>query len=220
MQKAVIVASKENRLDSLARVLTERGIETTVLMREDVNSMDLLADAAEKAGKVDYLILSSLCDKSLEGKNLAELTTEEYKTWKYYALRQFYEISATFVKKMEEHGGKVLGVISEAGVVPSFGMCMNGGAGAALAMGLQCMAAESLEYGIYTNTVAIGGTDGADRFMRDDESYLLHVPSKALMSEDEIAEKIADILMLTDDKMTGNIMTLDAGFSCAYMREW
>ena len=220
MQKAVIVASRENKLSSLAHVLTERGIETTVLMREDVNSITLLADAAEKAGKVDFLILSALCDKTYEGKNLAELTTEEYRTWKYYALRQFYEISATFVKKMEKNGGKVLGVISEAGVIPSFGMCMNGGAGAALAMGLQCMAAESFEYGVYTNTVAIGGTDGENRFMRNDESYLLHVPSKALMSENEIAEKIANVLMLTDDKMTGNILTLDAGFSCAYMREW
>ena len=68
-------------------------------MREDVNSISLLADAAEKADKVDCLILSSLCHKASEGKNLAELTTEEYKTWKYQALRQFYEISATFVKK-------------------------------------------------------------------------------------------------------------------------
>ena len=220
MQKAVIVASRENKLSSLARVLSEREIETTVLMREDVNSITLLADASEKAGKVDFLILSALCDKTYEGKNLAELTTEEYRTWKYYALRQFYEISATFVKKMEAHGGKVLGVISEAGVVPSLGMCMNGGAGAALAMGLQCMAAESFEYGIYTNTVAIGATDGESRFMRDDESYLLHVPSKALMSENDIAEKIANVLLLTDDKMTGNVLTLDAGFSCAYMREW
>jgi len=190
-------------------------------LREDVKGLDLLTDAAEKAGKVDYLIISSLCDKAFEGKNLAELTTEEYKTWKYYALRQFYEISATFVKKMAENGGgKVLGVISEAGVVPSFGQCMNGGAGAALAMGLQCMAAESLEDKIYTNTVAVGGADGETRFMRDDESYLLHVPSKALMSEEEVAEKIVNILMITDDKMTGNIMTIDAGFSCAYMREW
>ena len=221
MQKAVIVASRENGLAPLAEALKKRGIETTVLLREDVNSLSLLADAAEKEGKVDYLIISALCDRSFEGKNLAELSTEEYKTWKYYALRQFYEISATFVKNMEKNGGgKVLGVISEAGVIPTFGMCMNGGAGAALAMGLQCMAAESLELGIYTNTVAIGGTDGADRFMRDDESYLLHVPSKALMSEEDIAEKIVSILMITDDKMTGNIMTIDAGFSCAYMREW
>ena len=95
-------------------------------------------------------------------------------------------------------------MISEAGVIPSFGMCTNGGAGAALAMGLQCIATESIEYGIYTNTVVVDGTDGENRFMRDDESYLLHVPARKLMSEDEIAEKIDDILMLTDEKMTEN----------------
>ena len=221
MQKAVIVASKENGLASVAAALRKRDIETIVLEREEENSLALMADAAEQAGKIDYLIISSLCDKVLRGRNLCELTTEEYKTWKYYALRQFYEINATFVKKMAANGGgKVLGVISEAGVIPSYGECLNGAAGAALAMGLQCMAEESHEDGIYTNTVAIGGVDGETHFMRDDAEYILHVPSKALMSEEEVAEKIADILMATDDKWTGNILTVDAGFSCAYMREW
>jgi len=120
----------------------------------------------------------------------------------------------------ENGGGKVLGIVSEAGVIPSYGECMNGGAGAALAMGLQCMAEESHEDGIYTNTVAVGGADGDTHFMRTDAEYVLHVPAKALMSEEEVAEKIADILMATDDKWTGNILTVDAGFSCAYMREW
>ena len=50
--------------------------------------------------------------------------------------------------------------------------------------------------------------------------YILHVPGKALISEDEAAKKIVDILMLTDKNMTGNVMTIDAGFSCAGMREW
>ena len=221
MQKAVIIASKENPLTSLAGVLKKRDIDVSVLMREDFNSTAMFAEAAEREGKVDCLFISALCDKALENKNLAELTTEEYKTWKYFALKQFYEISATFVKKMVANGGgKVIGIISEAGAVPSLGQCMNGGAGAALAMGLQSMAAESTEDNIFTNTIAIGGTNGKDRFMSDDESYIAHVPGKALLDEEEVAEKIADILMLTDKNMTGNIMTVDAGFSCAFMREW
>jgi short-subunit dehydrogenase len=221
MQKAVIIASKENGLAPLANELRKREIEVSVLLREDFSSTAMFAEAAEREGKVDYLFISALCDKALENKNLAELTTEEYKTWKYYALKQFYEISATFVKKMVGNGGgKVIGIISEAGAIPSFGQCLNGGAGAALAMGLQSMAAESTEDNIFTNTVAVGGTVGEDRFMRDVESYIMHVPGKALISEDEVAKKIVDILMLTDKNMTGNVMTIDAGFSCAFMREW
>lgn len=221
MQKAVIIASRENGLAPLATELKKRDIEVTVLMREDFNSTAMFAEAAEREGKVDYLFISALCDKAYENKNIAELTTEEYRSWKYYGLKQFYEISATFVKKMVGNGGgKVIGVISEAGVVPSFGQCLNGAAGAALAMGLQSMAAESTEDSIFTNTVAVGGAVGEDRFMRDDESYIMHVPSKTLLSEAEVAEKIVDILMLTDKNMTGNVMTIDAGFSCAFMREW
>lgn len=221
MQKAVIIASRENGLAPLATELKKRDIEVTVLMREDFNSTAMFAEAAEREGKVDYLFISALCDKAYENKNIAELNTEEYRTWKYYGLKQFYEISATFIKKMVGNGGgKVIGVISEAGVVPSFGQCLNGAAGAALAMGLQSMAAESTEDSIFTNTVAVGGVVGEDRFMRDDESYIMHVPGKALLSEAEVAEKIVDILMLTDKNMTGNVMTIDAGFSCAFMREW
>ena len=221
MQKAVIIASRENGLAPLATELKKRDIEVTVLMREDFNSTAMFAEAAEREGKVDYLFISALCDKAYENKNIAELTTEEYRSWKYYGLKQFYEISATFIKKMVGNGGgKVIGVISEAGVVPSFGQCLNGAAGAALAMGLQSMAAESTEDSIFTNTVAVGGAVGEDRFMRDDESYIMHVPSKTLLSEAEVAEKIVDILMLTDKNMTGNVMTIDAGFSCAFMREW
>lgn len=221
MQKAVIIASRENPLAPLANALKKRDIEVSVLMREDFSSTAMFAEAAEKEGKVDFLFISALCDKALEGKNIAELTTEEYRTWKYYGLKQFYEISATFVKKMVANGGgKVIGIISEAGAIPSRGQCMNGGAGAALAMGLQSMAAESTEDNIYTATVAIGGTSGEDRFMRDDESYIMHVPGKTLLSEEEVAEKIVHILMLTDKNMTGNVMTIDAGFSCAFMREW
>ena len=221
MQKAVIIASRENGLAPLANELKKRDIEVSVLLREDFSSTAMFAEAAEKEGKVDYLFISALCDKAYENKNLADLTTEEYRAWKYYGLKQFYEISATFVKKMVANGGgKVIGVISEAGVIPSFGQCLNGAAGAALAMGLQSMAAESTEDNIFTCTVAIGGADGEDRFMRDDESYIMHVPGKALISEAAAAEKIVDILMLTDKNMTGNVMTIDAGFSCAFMREW
>lgn len=221
MQKAVIIASRENPLASLADALKKRDIEVSVLMREDFNSTAMFAQAAEKEGKVDYLFISALCDKALENKNIAELTTEEYRTWKYYGLKQFYEISATFIKKMVGNGGgKVIGVISEAGAIPSFGQCMNGAAGAALAMGLKSMAAESTEDNIFTNTVAVGAADGETRFMRDDESYIMHVPSKALLSEAEVAEKIVNVLMLTDKNWTGNVLTMDAGFSCAYMREW
>ena len=39
-------------------------------------------------------------------------------------------------------------------------------------------------------------------------------------AKEEVAEKIVDILMITDKNMTGNVMTIDAGFSCAFMREW
>jgi len=221
MQKAVIIASKENPLAPLANELSKREIEVSVLMREDFNSTAMFAEAAEKEGRVDFLFISALCDKSLENKNLVDLTTEEYRTWKYYGLKQFYEISATFIKKMVGNGGgKVIGIISEAGVIPSYGQCLNGAAGAALAMGLQSMAAESTEDNIFTAAIAVGGTVGENRFMRDDESYIMHVPGKMLLSEEAVAEKIVDILMVTDKNMTGNIMTIDAGFSCAYMREW
>ena len=82
MQKAVILASKENGLAPLSRVLTERGIETTVLMREDVNSLNLLADAAEKAqeenGFCEYVILRAEKDENGEDSLVTIDDDEEF----------------------------------------------------------------------------------------------------------------------------------------------
>jgi len=221
MQKAVIVASKENKLTSLAKALEKRDIEAIVLEREDVRGIEALEKKAEEIGKIDYLIISSLCDKKFAGKNLAELEFDEYKEWKYFALRQFYELNATFVKKMVENGGgKLMGLISAAGATPSRGECMNGAAGAALFMGMQCIAEESHEDNIYTTTVAIGPLDGETNAYRTDDSVQLHIPSHALLNEEKVMNKVADLLLLTGEDMTGNLINLDAGLSCAFMREW
>lgn len=221
MQKAVIVASRENKLTSLAKALEARGIEAVVVEREDIRGLETMEKKAEEIGKIDYLVISSLCDKKFAGKNLAELEIEEYREWKYYALRQFYEINATFVKRMIENGGgKILGLVSAAGATPTFGECMNGGAGAALFMGLQCVAEESFEDNIFTTTVAIGATDGDTNTFRTDEQVMLHVPSHAMMSEEKVMDKVAGLMLMTGEEMTGNLINLDAGLSCAFMREW
>ncbi len=119
-RKGIIISSKENPLLSLKRELDARGDDVTVLFREDLKSCEQMSEKAEELGAPDYLIISALCDSALIGKNLCELTTEEYKDWKFYSLIQFYEINAAFVKRMIANGGgKVLGVIPAAGRVPS-----------------------------------------------------------------------------------------------------
>ena len=222
-QKGLMIASRENPLKQIAEELRGRGMEVTVLYREDVNSAEKLQLAAAGMEAPDFLILSSLCDRGLEKKNYSELTPEEYYDWKYYALQQFYDISAAFVSKMVSHGGgKVLGILSEAGVIPTKNECMNGGAGAALVMGLQCMAEESHEDGIYTCAVAIGSMEEAEGFRAtvNDPETVIHLPGKKLLSPDEVAARVVDLLEATGPVMTGNVITLDGGFSCAYMREW
>ncbi len=223
MIKTVIISSRENPLHSLENELKKRGHDATVIFREDVGSLALMQAKADELGAPDCLVISALCDRSLDGKNLYELEPDEYKKWKYYSLTQFYEINAAFVKKMAENGGgRILGIISGAGVIPAKKQCMNGGAGAALYMGIQCVSEESHEEGIYANVAAVGAAEDNDdiRPMINDAEMMKHVPSGTLLKPEKIAAKLADILEGTDEMMTGNVITLDAGFSCAYMREW
>ena len=223
MQKAVIISSKENKFETLKKELEQRNIEAFILERETVNSMELLAKKAEELGDIDYLIISSLCDAKFRKRSLHELSTEEYREWKYYALVQFYEINATFVKKMVEKGGGVVtGIISEAGATPTRGECLNGAAGAALFMGIQCMAEESHEDGMYANAVAIGVMEENDDFdpMIRDEEILKHIPSHKCLTKETVCKSIADVMMGTNAALTGNIVNIDSAFSCAYMREW
>jgi short-subunit dehydrogenase len=223
MKKAVIFSSRENRFMTLKAELEQRGIEVVMIERETVNSKALLAEKAEELGKVDYLIISSLCDDKFRKVTLHDLSTEDYLEWKYYALIQYYEINATFVKKMVANGGGVvLGVISEAGKTPSKGECLNGAAGAALHMGIQCLAEECREDGIAANTVALGVVEENDDFypMIRDAEILKHVPSGACITKEEACKSIADVLLCTNGALTGNLVNVDSAFSCAYMREW
>ncbi len=223
MPKAVILSSKENRLETLKAELENRGIEAVIVERESVNSKALLEKKAEEIGKIDFLVISSLCDEKYRRKNLHDLSTEDYLEWKYYSLIQFYEINTSFVKKMIANGGGVVtAVISAAGATPSRGECLNGAAGAALFMGIQCLAEESHEDGIYANAAAIGALEHNDdiRPMINDEEILMHIPSNALMTKEAACRSIADIMLGTNAAVTGNIINVDSAFSCAYMREW
>lgn len=223
MKKAVILSSRENRLNTLKDELAKRGVEAVIVERESVNSKALLEKKAAELGRIDYLVISSLCDEKYRRKTMHELSTEDYYEWKYYSLIQFYEINATFIKKMIENGGGVVtAVISAAGATPTRGESMNGAAGAALFMGIQCLAEESLEDNIYANAVALGSIEENDDFcpMIADAEMLRHLPGKKLLKKEDVCRSIADVMMSTNAVMTGNIINVDAAFSCAYMREW
>lgn len=222
-QRGIIIASRENPLSLLAKELENRGNEVRILFREDVDSAEKLKNAADAMEAPDFLIISALCDRALEGKNLSDLTAEEYYHWKYFALQQFYDINAAFIGKMVNNGGgKLMGILSEAGVIPTKNECMNGGAGAALVMGMQCVAEESHEDGIYTCAVALGSMENCDDFRPtvNDPETTIHMPGKKLLSPEELVARCADVLEMTGPVFTGNVVTLDGGFSCAYMREW
>lgn len=224
---AAVIASKQNPLTSLKNEMENRGIAVKMYFREDIKGYEAADAAAQElfdgVGKLDYLVIEALEDKNYTGKGIEELSEEEYASWKYYAFGWFYDINRTFIKRMAETGGGVVfGICSESGVVPAIHQAMNGAAGASLYMGLKCLAEESLEDGIFTNTLAIGSTEDNNSIhpMTLDAQIVKHIPAGNILTEDKIMKKAVDLMMLTDDTFTGNVFCADAAFSCAYMREW
>lgn len=220
---AVVISSKQNPLKSIADEMETRGISTKIIYREDVKGYDVMEKMAQEIGGVDYLVISSLQDSELQSKTIDQFTQAEYDDWKYYSLVQFYDINRTFIKRMVENGGGVVfGVTSEASVTPAIHQMANGGSGAALVMGLKCLAEESNGEGIYTNAVAIGTLEKNDDMtpMILDDEMLKHIPSGNAISKEQAVKKIVDLLTITDSAFTGNVISVDAAFSCAYMREW
>ncbi len=222
-KKAAVIASKENPLTALVKEMEARGIETKLIYREDIKGYDAMEPVAEEIGSVDYLVISALQDKVLESKTIDQLTQEEYEDWKYYSLVQFYDINRTFVKRMVEAGGGIVfGVASEAAVTPAIHQMANGGAGAALVMGLKCLAEESNAEGIFTNAVAIGALEKNDDMapMVLDDEMIKHLPAGHAIPEEQAVKKTVDLMTITDSAFTGNVISVDGAFSCAYMREW
>ena len=56
--------------------------------------------------------------------------------------------------------------------------------------------------------------------MNLDAQIVKHIPSGYVMTEEQAVKKIADLMQLTDSSFTGNALSIDAAFSCSYMREW
>ena len=224
---AAVIASRQNPLTGLVGELESRGIAVKLFLREDIRGYEAADAAAEElfkeAGKLDYLVIGAIEDECYVGKSIDMLTSEEYASWKYYSLGWFYDVNRTFIKRMAETGGgAVLGICSEAGVVPSVKQAMNGAAGAALAMGIKNLAEESLADGIYANVLAIGSVEENDDIhpMTLDAEIVKHIPAGNVLTEERVMKKAADVLLMTDDVFTGNVLCADAAFSCAYMREW
>ncbi len=224
---AIIIASKENPLDAFAKELNSRKVLTRVLFREDMvgfESMERKAlEVFSDLEKVDYLVISALQNEQLEKKTIDMLSEEEYREWKYYSLVQFYHINRCFIGRMVETGGGcVFGICSQSGITSSKNLSLDGASGAALIMGLKCLAEESHEENIFTNAVGLGAIEENEHMhsMNLDAQIVKHIPSGYVMTEEQAVKKIADLMQLTDSSFTGNALSIDAAFSCSYMREW
>ena len=195
----------------------------------DAKEAQVMADRTiEEFGKIDILINNAGINIAMKDRGpIHEFPDEMWKKIMSVDLDGVYYCSKAVLKNMTQNEyGKIINISSIVGAVPLRNQCAFAAAKAGVINLTKAMAIELAPNGINFNLILPGSisipkmieagmyTDG--RF----ESIMSHIPFKRPGTPDDIGYAALYLASDAANYVTGNVLTVDGGWTCGFARDW
>ena len=223
-ETAILIGWAGKIFPAMIELLGEKGIEAINMDGDMLNRLDESHAALFTNGRnIRYIVYSALLEKDIFPSKITALSVQDWKAWKHHVYNRLFNVNRFLVEKMLPKGeGHFLVVGAISGVIPSNGEELSGAASASAFMIMKSMAAELAAEGLTASAVALGVLEeGTGAVTLDNtEKTRSHIPSGKPLSAWDAAEGIVKQLTESPCQWNGNVIRMDSGFSCSYMREW
>jgi NAD(P)-dependent dehydrogenase (short-subunit alcohol dehydrogenase family) len=170
-----------------------------VLATQDPSAGNVVAEAFNQFGRLDVLVTCATDD-------VKEATSV---------------IHAASSPMREARAGRIVSVVSAAGLVPLRGQAARSVAHSGLLMLTRTLALELAEAGVLVNAVAAGALQDDDGVVATaDQRMLSHVPLARAGKQEDIADAVLFLVDPDNSYMTGHVLTVDGGWSIGFGRDF
>lgn len=224
---AVIIndINAENGETNAAEIVAQYGGEAVYMSGDVSNSaeMDLMAKRViSRFGKLDILVNNA----GVNRRNMVwNYTDEDWDLVNRIDAAGTFRCTRAFLKyMMERKYGKIVNIGSIVGLVALREQCAFAAAKAAVFHYTRAAAIELSPYGINVNGIAPGSMGNVGFYKTGQkergDSLLAHIPMHRPGDPVDIANAV--LFLVSDDAsyLTGNILTVDGGWTCGYSIEW
>lgn len=201
-------------------------IEADVTQRDRVYQM--AAQIIEECGRIDILVNNAGINVGAEGRvPVYEFSENDWDRIIDVDLNGVFYCSKAVTKHMvRQKCGKIINISSVVGVVSMRLQIPFVAAKAAVINMTKAMASELGPYNICVNCIAPGVTmnEGVRKLFYSDpnvtESLLSHIPMGRIAEPDEIAATALFLGCDDSNYVTGQVITVDGGWTAGYARDW
>ena len=201
-------------------------IETDVTQQEQVNQM--VARIIEECGSIDILVNNAGINVGREDRvPVHEFSEHDWHRIIDVDLNGVFYCSKAVTKHMvRQKSGKIINISSVVGVVSMRLQIPFVAAKAAIVNMTKAMASELGPCNICVNCIAPGVTmtEGVRKLFYSDpkvtKSLLSHIPLGRTAEPDEMAGTALFLACKDSDYVTGQVITVDGGWTAGYARDW
>lgn len=227
----VIVGRNAEKGEALEAELKQSGAKALYLHGDvsDKKSMEHVCQASLSAfSHIDILVNNAGINVGVDGRqSIDSFNDDDWHNIINTDLTGVYYCSKPVIKHMiERKYGRIINISSIVGLVPLRNQCAFAAAKAGVNNLTRAMAIELAPHGILVNGICPGSImfEGTRKIFYADkeraERMLSHIPLGRAGEPDEIAG--ATVFLSSDEAtyMTGNIMTIDGGWTCGFARDF
>jgi 2-hydroxycyclohexanecarboxyl-CoA dehydrogenase len=222
-RRVVLVGRDLERGDRSRAAVAAAGSEVLFVAGDAGDARDSTRIAAEAAdflgGRIDTFV-SAVAPRGHLGP-LRRQDPDELERVLVGLVLPVMQMNRAVLPHMQQAGGTIVNVASDAGKVPTPGESVAGGAMAAIAMFSRTLALEAKRHGIRVHTVSpslIAGTPTADRLLAEEFGAKIfeRILDKAQLGVPDARDVAATILWLASPdaaKVTGQVISVNGGIS-------
>jgi NAD(P)-dependent dehydrogenase (short-subunit alcohol dehydrogenase family) len=227
----VVNGNNEERGNAVAEEIQAMGgkavfIKASVASREDAQA--LAQKTVEQYGKIDVLINNAGINIDMKDRGpIHEFPDEIWEKIMRVDLDGVYHCSKAALKYMTTAGyGKIINVSSIVGAVPLRNQCAFAAAKAGVINLTKAMAIELAPFGVNVNAILPGSIQVAimtEKGLYNDgryQSIMSHIPFKKPGTPEDIGYGAMYLASDAAGYVTGNILTIDGGWTCGFARDW
>lgn len=227
----VVVGRNQEKGNEFVEELKRDGAKASYIYGDvgDKQSMiDMCAETLGIYGKIDILVNNAGINVSSERRGpIHEFDDEDWTNIINTDLNGVYYCSKPVIKHMVERNyGRIINVSSIVGLVPLRNQCAFTAAKAGVVNLTKAMAIELAPFNILVNGICPGSImfEGTRKLFYQDpqkaERILSHIPLGRPGQPSEIAGAAVYLSSGECSYMTGNIMTIDGGWTCGFARDF
>jgi NAD(P)-dependent dehydrogenase (short-subunit alcohol dehydrogenase family) len=227
----VVVGRNRDKGADFERELKAEGANAAYIYGDvsDKQSMeDMCAEAIARFGRIDILINNAGINVNADHRGpIHEFSDEDWHNIINTDLNGVYYCSKPVIRHMAENRyGRIINVSSVVGLVPLRNQCAFTAAKAAVVNLTKAMALELAPYHILVNGICPGSImfEGTRKLFYQDkekaERMMSHIPLGRPGEPEEIAGAAVYLASGEASYMTGNIMTIDGGWTCGFARDF